>query len=112
VWHRRLWAIDHGAALYFHHSWAGGLTLPERFAAQPYRLDDHVLVRHVDGLPAADAELGPLVTDELLRDVVARVPEEWLGPVPDAGPDDVRAAYVAFLRARLDGARGWLGEAR
>src|SRR3954465_2946380 len=21
MWHRRLWLIDHGAALYFHHSW-------------------------------------------------------------------------------------------
>ncbi len=112
VWHRRLWAIDHGAALYFHHSWAGGLTSPERFAAQPYRLDDHVLVRHVAGLAAADAELSPLVTEDLLRDVVALVPEEWLGPVPGAGPDDVRTAYVAFLRARLDGGRAWLGEGR
>ena len=94
VWHRTLWAIDHGAALYFHHSWPGGLGSPERFAAQPYRLDDHVLVDHVAGLPAADEELAPLVTEELLSDIVGRVPEDWLGPVPDADADAVRAAYV------------------
>ena len=98
-----LWAIDHGAALYFHHSWPAGSAPPDRFAAQPYRLDDHVLAAHLAGLPAADAELAPLVTEELLRDVVGRVPEEWLGPVPDADAEAVRAAYVGFLLARLHG---------
>ena len=24
MWHRKLWLIDHGAALYFHHAWADG----------------------------------------------------------------------------------------
>ncbi len=109
VWHRRLWAIDHGAALYFHHSWPGGLGSPERFAAQPYRLDDHVLVAHLAGLPAADEELASMVTEDLLRDIVDRVPEEWLGPVPDADAEAVRAAYVGFLLARLQGGRAWLG---
>ena len=34
VWHRKLWLIDHGAALYFHHDWNGWL---ER-ATQPFAL--------------------------------------------------------------------------
>ena len=42
VWHRDLWLIDHGASLYFHHAWAGGLTDPDRFARQPWSPDDHV----------------------------------------------------------------------
>ncbi len=40
MWHGNLWAIDHGACLYFHHSRAGGIGSAERFAAQPYSIDD------------------------------------------------------------------------
>ena len=47
VWHGRLWAIDHGACLYFHHSWRGGVGDPGRFATQPYSFDDHVLAAHL-----------------------------------------------------------------
>ena len=50
-----------------------------------------------------------MVTEDLLRDIVDRVPEEWLGPVPDADAEAVRAAYVSFLLARLQGGRAWLG---
>ena len=28
LWHGDLWVIDHGASLYFHHGWAGGVTDP------------------------------------------------------------------------------------
>jgi hypothetical protein len=109
VWHGRLWAIDHGACLYFHHSWRGGVGDPGRFATQPYSFDDHVLAAHLGGLPAADAELAPRVTEDLLRDVVAQVPEEWLEPVPGADAEALRSAYVDFLHARVSGPRPWVG---
>jgi hypothetical protein len=108
MWHDRLWAIDHGACLYFHHSWTGGIGSAERFAAQPYSFADHALADHLDGLPAADEELAPRVTEELLGAVVARVPAEWLEPVPGADVEAVRAAYVEFLAARVRGDRPWL----
>jgi hypothetical protein len=109
VWHGRLWAIDHGACLYFHHSWSGGIGSPDRFAHQPYDATDHVLAAHCAGVAAADTELAPLVTADLLRDVVSDVPDEWLEPVPGAEtPDAVRAAYVAYLDARVSGERQWL----
>ncbi len=108
MWHGNLWAIDHGACLYFHHSWSGGIGSPERFAAQPYRIDDHVLSAYLPGVPAADAALAPRVTAELLREVVERVPAEWLEPVPGADPEAVRSAYVDFLVARMSGERPWL----
>src|SRR5947208_7612488 len=76
VWHGDLWAIDHGAALYFHHAWPGGVGAPERFAAQPYDAADHVLRAHAEGVRAADVELAPLVTRALLEEVVAQVPDE------------------------------------
>jgi hypothetical protein len=109
VWHGDLWAIDHGACLYFHHSWSsGGIGDPERFARQPWSAGDHVLHQHLERLPAADADLAPRVTEELLREVLARVPDPWLEPVPGAGTEQVRAAYVAFLLARVTGERPWL----
>jgi hypothetical protein len=101
-----VWAIDHGAALYFHHAWTDGVTDPRRFAEQPWSADDHVLRGYVDAVPRVADELAGRVTDDVLARVTALVPDEWLvGPVP---PDDLRAAYAAFLRARLDGSRSWL----
>jgi len=112
VWHRNLWAIDHGASLYFHHGWSGGIGSAARFAAQPYDASDHVLAAYRDRLPAADAELAPRVTPDLLGEVLAMVPDEWLEPVPGAETAEaLRAAYVEFLLARVSGSRAWLPEA-
>jgi len=106
VWHGDVWLIDHGAALYFHHAWAGGITDPNRFAEQAWSVADHVMASYVDRLPAVADTLADLVTDAALEQIVARVPDEWLvGPVP---PDELRSAYRTFLRARLDGSRSWL----
>ncbi|MCZ4500860.1 MAG: hypothetical protein JWQ74_3415 [Marmoricola sp.] len=106
VWHGDVWLIDHGAALYFHHAWSRGITDPVRFAEQPWSVEDHVMAAYVDRLAGAADALADLVTDEALDLITARVPDEWLvGPVP---PDELRAAYRTFLRARLDGSRSWL----
>jgi hypothetical protein len=109
VWHGDLWAIDHGACLWFHHGWAGGVGSPERFAVQPYDASDHVLAAWAGGVPEADAELGPLVTRALLEEVLALVPDAWLEPAPGAeSAGALRAAYVDFLLARVSGSRAWL----
>ncbi len=109
VWHHRLWAIDHGACLYFHHGWSAGVGSPQRFAAQPYDASDHVLAAYLPGVAAVDAALAPLVTPELLAEVAAQVPDEWLEPAPGAEtPDALRRAYVEFLHARVAGQRSWL----
>ena len=108
VWHRKLWVIDHGASLYFHHAWAGGVTDPQRFAAQPWDASDHVLLDHVGDLPAADREVTAVLTPDVLRGILDLVPDDWLEPVPGAEtPAALRDAYVAFLQARL-ATRQWL----
>ena len=109
VWHHDLWAIDHGAAVYFHHGWSAGVGSAERFARQPFDDSDHVLSGYSSGVAAVDADLAPQLTRELLHDVLAQVPDEWLEPVPGAPtPDDLRTAYVDFLHARATGERSWL----
>jgi hypothetical protein len=107
-WHGELWVIDHGASLYFHHAWAGGLTSPEKFAAQPWDAADHVLRSHARQLPAVDDELGQRLDHDVFVEVLAAVPDAWLDPVPGADTaEQLRAAYVGFLDARL-ATRQWL----
>jgi hypothetical protein len=109
LWHDDLWVIDHGAALYFHHGWSGGIGDPARFATQAWEVRDHVFGAHVDGLASVDADV--TLTEADLAAVVADVPDAWLEPGPGAAsPDDLRAAYVSFLSARL-ATRAWLPEA-
>jgi len=101
-WHDRLWVIDHGASLYFHHSWSGGVTDPARFAAQAWNDGDHLFREHADRARALDAELRSRLDEDLVADVVDRVPDDWLDAVPGAeDPAALRAAYRAFLGARL-----------
>ena len=106
LWHGEPWVIDHGAALYFHHAWSGGVTDPARFAGQHWDVRDHLFAAHVDRLPAVDAALELAEAD--VAEIVADVPDAWLEAVPGATtPSDLRAAYVAFLSARL-ATRAWL----
>jgi hypothetical protein len=110
-WHGDLWVIDHGAALYFHHGWSGGVTEPDRFARQPWDPADHVFLTYADRLVEVDAEVDALLGADVFADVLAEVPDEWLEPVPGAETvGQVRAAYVDFLVARL-GTRQWLPSA-
>jgi len=112
VWHGDLWVIDHGASLYFHHGWPGGSLerdgAPQRFADQPWDGSDHVLRDGVGDLEGLDEQLRALLGPEVLAEVLALVPDAWLEPVPGAeSPQELRAAYIAFLTARL-GSRAWL----
>jgi hypothetical protein len=108
LWHGNLWVIDHGAALYFHHGWARGVSDAARFAEQAWNADDHVFREHAAELPTADAELRGLLGPEIFAEVLAQVPDGWLEPVPGAeDPPTLRAAYVDFLTARL-GTTQWL----
>jgi hypothetical protein len=111
LWHGNLWVIDHGASMYFHHGWSGGVGDPARFAAQPWSADDHIFREHATELPGVDAELRGRLGPEVFAEVLADVPDPWLEPVPGAAdPAAVRAAYVDFLSARL-GTGQWLPRA-
>jgi hypothetical protein len=108
VWHGDLWVIDHGASLYFHHGWAGGVGDPQRFATQPWDPGDHVLRTAARGLPTADAEARRVLGRETFGEALAEVPDAWFEPVPGAeSPEAQRTAYVDFLVARLE-QRQWL----
>ncbi len=113
IWRRRPWLIDHGAALYAHHDWS---TVDEARTRTPFPLiREHMLLTHADDIEAADARLAPLLTEELLGDVLAAVPDTLLlDPVARAGfasGEEARARYHAYLRSRLEAPRAFLAEA-
>lgn len=109
VWRGTLQAIDHGASLYFHHSWSGGPGDPDRFARQPYDVSEHILSGYADTARAQDEHLAARLDDAALAAVLGDVPDAWLEPVPEAEtPEALRERYLAFLRARRDGGRSWL----
>jgi len=107
-WHRTLYLIDHGAALYFHHAWGDYLAQ----ARSPFaRIADHVLLPLARDLAGADARLRPRLTPETIATTVAQIPQEWLDEPAFPDPEAHRAAYAAYLEARLATADSFLSAA-
>jgi hypothetical protein len=96
-WHGRLWLIDQGAALTFHHQWENVASLTPSLPGG----GRHALLSRATRLPEAHAVLQPRVTRALLESLVAELPDSWLLGEP-AFPDAAahRAAYVDALWAR------------
>ena len=104
VWQDRLWLIDHGASLYFHHSaqdWGG--RSQDRFPL----IQQHVLLTRAANLEEIDERMRPMLTESVIAAVVQDVPADWL----DEDVEGQRQAYVTYLMDRLAGPRPWLEEA-
>jgi len=97
VWHKELWLIDHGAALYFHHSWHNWLEQ----AKKPFlQIKDHVLLQQATELNIVDQEFKAILTDEVILSIVNLIPDEWLTSEFD-NVEEHRAAYAQFLITRI-----------
>jgi hypothetical protein len=109
VWQQQPWLIDHGAALYFHHTWNGYLAR----SRSPFPLiKDHVLLPLASQLRAVDARLSARLTPEVIDHIAALIPDSWLGQEPGfASQADHRAAYVTYLLHRLESPRAFVEEA-
>lgn len=99
MWHRQLWLIDHGAALYFHHTWTDHVArATSRFPA----IKHHALLPSATDIGQADERLAARVTADLIQQVVAAIPDEWLIHEPTfADTTSHRDAYVNYLLNRL-----------
>ncbi|WP_329225983.1 HipA family kinase [Streptomyces canus] len=96
-WRGEVWLIDHGATMIWQHNWPGA----EKSAARPYDASDHVLKPFAPDVAAAAAELAPRVTEDLLAEVTAEIPDAWLAGEPGfESPDDLRRTYARPLLAR------------
>ncbi len=107
MWHRKLWLIDHGAALYFHHRWD---DFSKRSRDAFTLIKDHVLLPFADSLEATDATLTVLITPEMIERIVQQIPDDWLAADAMGSKPDCET-YAAFLRRRLELPHTFLEEA-
>ncbi|GEO10056.1 HipA family kinase [Segetibacter aerophilus] len=99
MWRNELWLIDHGAALYFHHSWQNFDEQAKRAFVQ---VKDHVLLPFATELDTVNEEFRSILGPESIRSIVALIPEEWL--VADSSEEagnERRFVYTQFLETRL-----------
>ena len=110
IWHRKIWLIDHGAALYFHHAagWETDASKPrDGFAL----IKQHVLLHKARTLREVDEQMAAALTPTVLTQIVDLVPDSWLAGDDGGQPASVRAAYVHYLTARLNAPRAFIAEA-
>ena len=109
MWHRRLWLIDHGAALYFHHTW----TDMDRRSKDPFAFSkQHILLPFASELEAADKAMSEAITEKLIREIVELVPNEWMEDhSPFNSVAENKQAYVDYLTKRLETPRNFVEEA-
>ncbi len=98
IWHKELWLIDHGATLYFHHSWENW----EKAAVSPFTyIKDHVLLSQASQVEEINAEMMALLADEKLQEITNLIPEAWLiWEGSKMAPEAIRDVYFQFLVQR------------
>jgi len=109
MWHKELWLIDHGASLYFHHSWDAWNEQSERPFVQ---IKDHVLLPWASELAAVDEAFRAILTPERIRIILATIPDDWINSGVYSEPGEVRSVYEAFLLNRLSHSSIFLNEAQ
>ena len=108
IWHRRLWLIDHGAALYFHHGWDGSAAN----AAKSFeRIRDHVLLPRAEMIAAVDGDLAARLNAAVFENILAQVPDAWLAGSEGFDPAQRRRDYVSYFTTRLEHRQGFVAEA-
>jgi hypothetical protein len=110
LWHKELWLIDHGAALYFHHSWQNW----EEQAKKPFVLvKDHVLLPWATQLNEVNEAFKSILTIEDIKSIVSLIPDEWLvNENTFETKEEYRTAYAKFLEIRLAHSDIFLKEAQ
>src|SRR6202166_4942823 len=109
IWHRRLWLIDHGASLYFHHAW----NSRDQHATTPFALiKDHVLLKYAGALAQADAQMASLLTADKFASIVELIPDSWIPDDPGfASAQAQREAYLNFFIRRMQSSDVFVQEA-
>jgi hypothetical protein len=109
IWHKKLWLIDHGAALYFHHAWTNYRESSRKAFQQ---IKDHILLPSAASLRDVDTNLAERLTPEVINDIVNLIPDAWLGT--DSlfkSAEESRHAYADYLLRRLEPPRLFMEEA-
>lgn len=109
MWHKELWLIDHGASLYFHHTWDNWAEQ----AVKPFvQVKDHVLLPWASRLEDAESELKTKLTDSLIQRIVQQVPDAWLNDKEGVSASEARDVYAQFLTMRIAASGVFVKEAQ
>ena len=109
TWHDELWLIDHGASLYFHHTWHNWKEQSEKPFVQ---IKEHVLLKQATEITRADTHFRSLLTEDKIKAIVDAVPEAWLtNHYDEETPGDKRKVYINFLLNRLKHSAIFVNEA-
>lgn len=106
-WHKEVWLIDHGAALYFHHSWTDRDVARKSFP----RISDHVLLSAASELQQVTSDCQRALSPTVVKEVLDLVPDEWLDDNAFGSPSEQREAYYTFLMNRIADANLFVEEA-
>jgi hypothetical protein len=107
-WHKELWLIDHGAALYFHHSWQDWNNVERPFP----KIKDHVMLPLAVKLREADEKNKIVITESKIRSIVALIPDEWLADEQAFNSiEEHREAYCTFILNRVKHSDFFVNEA-
>lgn len=99
LWHRKLYLIDHGAALFFHHNWP---TMHEKAVSPFTEIQHHVLLPWASQIEKAGESAHASLTAELFDGILAQVPDAWLATIAgDLSAAERRAEYRDFFLRRL-----------
>jgi hypothetical protein len=108
IWRKELWLIDHGASLYFHHSWENF----DEQARRPFVLvKDHVLLPQASELETVDRAFRKVLNAEVIEAIVSLIPDEWLIDDSPGSPEEKRQIYIRFLETRLASSEIFVKEA-
>lgn len=108
-WHKTLYFIDHGAALYFHHDWQ---NVEERAESAFPAIRDHLLLPSAATIEEAASLLHDRLNPTLFAEILDQVPDDWLLSEPSVPtPALKRAAYVDYLSRRLNASSKFIQEA-
>jgi hypothetical protein len=100
LWHRELYLIDHGAALFFHHDWP---TMHTKIASPFSEIKHHILLPWASAIERVAALAREKLTSSRLTSIIAQVPDVWLDAVPGGlSPERRRAEYLDFFVRRLE----------
>ena len=109
MWNKELWLIDHGAALYFHHSWDNW----ESQSTRPFlQVKDHVMLPFASELQQADSLFRTVLQKEVINSIVSLIPEDWLLFDQTTSAEQNRNVYENFLNKRLSYSGNFLNEAQ
>jgi hypothetical protein len=109
MWRKELWIIDHGASLYFHHTWNNW----EEQSLKPFvQIKDHVLLQWAGELDKIDESFRSILTQEKVASIVSLVPDEWLVNESASNADENRKVYELFLLNRISQSHIFVKEAQ